>query len=322
MKVKRFFAALLAGAALLTLSGCGLARADAGVSAGEDRLIGALVTTEYLDLFDFESYFNDHAGQFVDGGDIVVENSDAYQRRIYAALTTEILTDEETGEQMEHKKYVFDGIDGMGYFAPRVGDEYGGYIGSHGDKGVTDAHMNIVSTDEEDSIILEGTVYVDMGKLDAEYYVNPVYQCADGAVYVTSGSGYLLSGDHGEGEMFSTTLDATTTIAEDGRTRADSCSVTIHLAAMFAPERIVLLQMDENSGVLSRKEYTPGTLPELLELEAGTAYLVVETHKRDGAGEEAVDRELYQSDTENIGTFYAREDGICQKQWTQLNWTR
>jgi len=322
MKVKQFFAALLAGAALLALPGCSLARTDADASAGEDRLIGVLVTTEYLDLFDFEEYYSDHESRFVDGGTVMVENSDTYQGRIYATLTTENLTNEETGEQVTRQAYVFEGIDGIGYFAPTMEDEEGIYTRSNGDEGISDAHMDVSFTDEGQSLSLEGTVYVEPGKGNTEYYVNPVYQCADGAVYVTSGSGYLLSGDHGEGEVFSTTLDANTTRTEEGKSQKDACTVTLHLAVMFAPERIVLLQMDANAGVVSRRAYTPGALPERLELEAGTAYLVVETHKRDRAGEETVARALYQSDTETIGTFYGREDGICLKQWTQLNWTR
>lgn len=320
MKIKRFFSVFAMGVMLFSLAGCSLARTDVEASAYEDRLIGVLVTTEYLDLFDFERYFNDHAGQFVNGGDVVVESTGGYQERIYAVLTTETLTDRETGEQYEYRNYVFDGISGIGYFAPRIEDEYGGYTGSSLDEGITDGHMDVVCTDEGDSLTLEGTIYVDPGRMDAQYYVNPVYQCADGAVYVTSGSGYMLSGDHGEGEVFSTTLDASTTASENGTVQTVSCSVTLHLAVMFPPEQIVLVQMDGESKVISRREYAPGEVPEVLGLEQDTVYLVVETHKRDTAGEETVGRELYQSDTTSIGTFYAREDGICQEQWTELKW--
>ena len=44
-----------------TASGCTLAVSDAGTDGNGDRLIGAFITSEYLDLYDMEGYLNDHA---------------------------------------------------------------------------------------------------------------------------------------------------------------------------------------------------------------------------------------------------------------------
>ena len=50
-------------AAAMILGGCSLAVPDEGMVAGGDRLIGAFITWEYLDLYDMDAFFQDHAGQ-------------------------------------------------------------------------------------------------------------------------------------------------------------------------------------------------------------------------------------------------------------------
>lgn len=55
------FAILIAG----TMGGCTLAVPYAGKEGSGDRMIGAFITTEYLDLYDMESYLNDHASSLV-----------------------------------------------------------------------------------------------------------------------------------------------------------------------------------------------------------------------------------------------------------------
>ena len=54
---------------VLSLSGCQLARTD--LESTGDRLVGVLVTEEYLDLFDMEAYLNDNLNVFK--GDMVLD---------------------------------------------------------------------------------------------------------------------------------------------------------------------------------------------------------------------------------------------------------
>ena len=78
---KKYFALFLALA--LLLSGCSLAREDAPEETGTDpgdKLIGAFVTTEHLDLFDFEAYLNDHLNEVLDGG-VIEGDTSAYKNR-------------------------------------------------------------------------------------------------------------------------------------------------------------------------------------------------------------------------------------------------
>lgn len=74
---------------LCALTGSQLAQENAGTNIYEDRLVGVLVTTEYLDLFDFENYLGDNIKGF-SGGEIVVDgDTQKYQGRLYATQRQE-----------------------------------------------------------------------------------------------------------------------------------------------------------------------------------------------------------------------------------------
>ena len=58
----------------------------------KDRLIGIFVTTEYLDLFDFEGYLNENMNKVLSGGEISQADSAKYEGRLYADLVEKTLT--------------------------------------------------------------------------------------------------------------------------------------------------------------------------------------------------------------------------------------
>lgn len=322
MKIKRYIAAILAALSIFALTGCQLAREDAGENISEDRLIGVLVTNEYLDLFDVEGYLNNNIKSH-SGGEIRMEgNVEQYQGRLYAVLKDQILTNEETGEEQVTQQFVFEGVEGISYFAayvPATADSES-FFTSGSDEAITDGHMGLYYGEEEDKTTLEGTIYVTPNHSDRTCYINPVYQSADGRVFAMSGSGFSVSGVHDEGSAYSQTLDETTTITENGTTKKVSISIKISVAVMLPPEKIVIMQMGKDSAVLSRHEYTPGEVPETLTLETGTAYIIAETYKHDLTDKVIVTRDLLSEKDEILSTFFAREDGVCEKAWTQLIW--
>ena len=57
-----------------TASGCTLAVPEAGTDGNGDRLIGAFITSEYLDLYDMEGYLNDHAASLMNNSSITIGN--------------------------------------------------------------------------------------------------------------------------------------------------------------------------------------------------------------------------------------------------------
>ncbi|MEG2037887.1 MAG: hypothetical protein RRZ93_07845, partial [Ruthenibacterium sp.] len=119
MTIKRLTAGLLAALALSVLTGCQLAREDGG-EVGGDRLIGLFVTREHLDLFDLEGYLNHNVSGFSGGELQLGGNSAAYEGRLYATLRERTLTDGESGRELVEEIFVFDGVEGISYFAARM----------------------------------------------------------------------------------------------------------------------------------------------------------------------------------------------------------
>ena len=325
MKKRRIFAAVAMGVMVFSLTSCSLARPqETQVETGEaDRLIGVLITTEYLDLFDMEGYLEDHLEQVAQGGEISAQDSAAYQNRLYATLTTSTITNQETGETEELEEYVFEGIEGWAYLAPSLTDEEGNRIGTSSsvDDVFADTNMHVTTTDEGEILELEATLYVTGVEQGQSYYINPVFQSADGAVYALGGDGMLVSQPaEQEGEYWSYTLDHSTTTQMNGETETDQVSILVRLSVLFLPREIVVVQMDEQHNILAQDAYEPGAMPETLETEPGCAYLLVETRKEDPAGQEIISRQLISPQEEEIQSFYSREDGICLSQWTQIEW--
>ena len=306
---KRGYAlAVCTGLLLSACAGCRLARPDAAQTPEPDRLIGVYATEEYLDLFDYDAYFDDNAGKLAQTGETVISPQDgnAYGGRIWAV-------------QEDNGDWVFADLEGMGFYAYRYENGAEAGVASHLDEGLTAGGMHVTSADEGESVELEATIYhVPGGRV--RYHFNPVYQTPDGAVYLTAGTGIYLEGT-GEGEASTQTIsDAVTTAGPGGKSTATGCSAAVTVEIMYAPSEIVILQMDEDGGVLARDSYDPGQVPESLTPAAECAYLVAETHKTGPAGD-IVTRQLADAGTECLSTFRAREDGVCVKQDTALLWT-
>ena len=332
MKLKRILTMCLAAVLLLTASGCQLAKEDLGADeTSPDRLIGVFATEEYLDLFDIEGYLNDNLDKINVGGNTVIDgDQSAYEGRLYATLTKQTLTSEETGETREHYEYVFEGVEGYRFFLPTITDPKTGesYNSTNNDDAISDVQVALKYGDEE-NITLEGTIYYPITMDNGSYnldavYINPVYQSADGSVYAKAGSGSSSSGNVGTGGKFTHTLSESMTVtSEDGTEKTISASIIFSVASMFAPEKIAVVQFDADSAIVSRTEYEPGTLPETLIVEETTEYIIVETQAKDENGEPVVSREMYSSDdssTTSFTTFYCREDGICVQKYTNLDW--
>ena len=193
MRIKRSACALLCLClcAAMALSGCRLARED-GQGQASDRLIGVLITAEWLDLFDADAWLQDNVdtGAWLQngGGGVIVADGDtsAYQGRLYAELTERTLTNEETGETLTGQEYRFPDTEGLVCIVPRILPENGeDYLSAVADD-AAECSVHLAYTDDGDEINLDVTVYLtvngDPDEIHAAY-INPVYQAADGSVY-------------------------------------------------------------------------------------------------------------------------------------------
>ena len=234
-------AILTAIAALLC--GCSLARSDMDASAASrDRLIGVYITTEYIDLFDLEGYIGANASA-LSGGSIGEADAAQYNGRLYAELVDE--------------RYVFPGVDGFAFFMATTEHEYGTSYSNYTDEGVCGGKIAVNTNDNEDSsgeaLELECTIYGITGRNDRHViYTNPVYQTADGEVYLTSGHGISTSGV-GAGALVSQKLtDSTTLVCMEKRFQQNRFSSTSRITRKPMPPKIISALVTRLSSTSSR----------------------------------------------------------------------
>lgn len=290
-------------------------------NASKDRLIGVFITTEYLDLFDSERYVKDNADKVLSGGEIGSSDRARYQGRLYAKLVDEPYTDPETGETATTKKFVFDGIEGISYFAARYTDESGTqYLGAGDDDAISDAHTGLHYTDAGDGIDMKGTIYVSASKGSDVFYCNPVYQTAAGEVYLVSGQGVSYGGELSAGMSGSQALKEEQTVTIDGKSETVSSSIEVSICFMDTPIGTSILQFDRDGSIVAREDYAAGALPAEITANPDTEYIIAETRMSSADGKETVTRELFRQDDESLYAFSCREDGICIKQYCSIAW--
>ena len=288
---------------------------SAQASAASDRLVGVFITNEYLDLFDADRFLNDNVDRLIEGGEISESESAKYQGRLYASPVETVHTNEETGETLTSKEYVFNGVDGIRFFAPHIQDESDPYWSAYVDEGITDGKTNFQSTDEGESVSLKGTIFVASRSNSGHFYFNPVYQTANGDVYAVSGDGISRDGTSTPGTSWSTKVseDQESSFGDTDTSSGTEAEITV--CVMNEPTRIALLQFNGKNELSERTEYLPGTLPERIDVLADTQYLIMETTSSEG-----LSRTLFQREDDFAYAFYCRSDGICVKQECEIGW--
>lgn len=318
------FAVVLAGALALGSTGLvSLARTEGSeeeTAAQKDRLVGILVTKEYLDLFDMESYLEDNIDQLMKDGTVSVEESAQYNERLYATLVDRTHTNEETGEKGTHAEFVFEGVEGFLYYEAKVEREGESYYTSGGDEAFSDGHLGITVNDAGESIDMKCTIYTSTsGALNCLYY-NPVYQSADGSVYAVTGNGHSYGGELTEGMCSTVTLEENNSVTLDGETAEYGTRIEISHMFMYPPEKIIVTQMNGANQMVESHKYEPGKVPKELDVREETEYIIVETVKTDHQKKKIRTREMYEREDNYISTFYCREDDVCVKQEIRVNW--
>ena len=307
MKYKWILAVCLA--ALLPLSGCQLAQEEAAQAPQEDRLIGALITTEYLDLFDFDSYFQDNLDTVLSGGGAIEGDTSQYEGQLHATLAN-------PGAEDEPPDYVFEGVEGWWFYSAYSAEENCTYSSSS----PISTSVHYFSGDEEDRQEVTATIYLSIDSSSHNYYTNPIYQSADGSIYAVSGSGFGFESPTSTGTLFSTNLDSSVTTTENGVSKTESSSVTVEFEVVYPAEELTVVQMDSENRVLTQDTYSTEELPQSITPEKAAAYLLFETPTVDENGEPIVSYQLYDRTTEYGSAFSPQKDGTCLKESIELIW--
>lgn len=254
----------------LMLPGCSLLREE-GEPADADRLVGVYITENYIDSFDFEAYVQDNASSLSGGsGEISREDAAKYTRRIYAEIT-----DGKTSFPIE----------GIAFIAARYEKDGESYTGSdYGDK-LADVHLSINVSDDMETTVLTGKLFADSGAGHMSAYCNPVYQQADGRVYLVPGEG--VSANMGS---MTHSLSESCESAKKGE-RGYGMDITLEVEGRRPSEKLAVLLYSADGALLNRTEYAPEEMPEEISA-AGAAWAVFEDYTADYSGEPQVIRQL------------------------------
>lgn len=267
--MKKLAIALILALAL-SLPGCSLLREDSEPSE-TDRLVGVYITESYIDTFDFEAYFQDNASSLSGGGEISHEDTEKYSQRIYAEVV-----DGKTSFP----------IVGVPLIAARYEKDGESYTGSDcGDK-LADVHLSINNSDDMVTTVLTGEIFTDSGSGRVTAYCNPVYQQADGRIYLVPGEG--MTADSGGSMVFS--LSDSRESAVEGE-QGYGMEITLTATGRYPSDKLAVLLYSADGELMGRTEYAPEDMPEEIAAD-GAAWAVFEDYTRDFLGEPQVIRRL------------------------------
>lgn len=310
----------------ICMTGCQLAKPDAGETiddpAKRDRLVGVLVSDEYVDLYDTDAWLEDNLDEMLKGGTVTADPNDAnkYRRRLYASKVERPLYDENGKQTSSAVDFVFEGINAVMCYCATVYKENGEiYHTSYADPGMVLTKNHIRTTDEGTFVEMEGTVYVAADGNDVIYQILPIYQTAEGELFLVQGDSISLNTSVEGMSMTYTYSETTETGDTSGEKTADGSTMKVSVEVVNRPFKVAVSQLDTESRLLSRVEYPAGKVPEKLVPETDTAYIIVETFK-EGTEGETVERQMVGREDVNFRTMIAGENEICEQVYTSIQW--
>ena len=320
-KAKCQFAKYLAAASAIlmagTMGGCTLAISDAGTEGKGDRLIGAFITTEYLDLYDIEGYLNDHASSLVNNSSITLGNDSRYEGKLLADV------DKGDTDSIYEWKISFGNMEGQYMLMPVSADKNGEqYIGNLCSDGINEPYLHSNVSDDGEEQELSGTIFEIADGMEKIWYVNPVYQTKKGEIYAITGNGYSNGGHESEGSTMAASISGESTITENGKSQKEASKVTVQFTSMYKPVKTIICQMNDSNQILKCDEYQPTEVPDTLKVESDTAYIIVETKKETPTGKAVTSRSILDLNAEKeelyLEAWYPLDDGLIGKKDVEI----
>lgn len=284
-----------------------------------DLIIGFFLTTEHLDLFDMEAYLEDN---FVTATDFITtkiepESTSDYEGRIYAKLVDKSFVDEETGNYIETKEYVFEDIEGYPFFDCVIPDENGEYTSLLSDPIFCNVSSHINTSDTGRANKIEATIYYS-GDYTV-FYVNPVFQSEDGSVYLMSGLGIATAGET-EGSKMSKSLKDEVTVNMGDKVMKNSSEAILNIEIVNPIKEITLSQMNGKNECIKTETFAPGEVPEEYTAEKDAEYFILESKTVDKEGKLNSDRKIIDKNEDYFDTFQTLPDGMHTQFSTKVNW--
>lgn len=308
---KKTVAISLVFAILVSLCGCQLAQPESGNHTEADRLVGVFITTEYLDLNDADAYRDEYlknnAGSISDGDTIILDSKE-HLGRVYATFVEEPYQDAD-GEYHFSNNYEFSGLEGISLATYQIQSGEESYYTSSVGEGICDVHMK--SGGENQGI--SGTIWMAKNSGEVIYYMNPIYQTADGRVYLVPGSGLHISSD--VGGRASQKIEEKVTATENGEAYSYTFSAEVFIDFADPAETVTILQMNKQDEEVKRETFLADNLPKQFVPGDNTAYLIVISESSNG-----VHRQINQPNEDKIEVFVQFGEQICIKDYIFVEW--
>ena len=287
-----------------------------------DRLIGTVITTEGLNTFDMEAYFNENIDSIVEDENHIVniEDKQNYNNKIYARQVIKEDINED-GEKITHKEYVFDDIDGFWIFDAKIPstETEESYTCLCSEGGISNVKSKIHHTDNgAQEIELTADVYYSYEKWGTVFYMNPVYQESDGDIYCVEGMGYAVSGDKGSIDGTSSgsqTLSDKITVNDNGEKIVYQSKVTINYIPVYVPSNIEFVFMNDDNKAIKEENFKPENVPEKLAIPEGTEYVIVLQKNEEGSIADVIGKNC-----ENAEFIAEDNDEYCSLHSVNLVW--
>lgn len=285
---------------LLAYAGVPLALAEAETKAGEDRLAGIFVTTDYIEPGMPHVDVNAR-------GEIVIKEQ--APDKIYGTVNDR--TDR------NQPPVSFPGLEGFGIYCLQFWEDASQAFSYYWTADNIFAGLNFSALDEED--LVEASFYVKSGTPCA-YYFHPVYQQEDGQAYLLPGSG--ISSDSFDGFRYSYSLSQSVSRNWNGTEETKGYRYSVTVIGADAPGDTELLFISRDGKMLrslSGEELEArfqSDMPQL-EIPADVAYLILRQTKN---GSSEYTHTLFDRGAECLEYMVAAEDRFLHPRNLSLTW--
>lgn len=297
-------------------------------STDKPYLVGMYVTTEPVDGYvDKGGYWS--STSFQSNGTDTFTGKNRNGNKIYAKRVTKTDVEESTGEEIITDEYVFEGIEGYGLYAfkvknPEIQEEE--YTSLSFNSGFCDVTLFSYAVGElsdypgSDDLenLTEATMYIT--KKDVTIYKNPVFQEPDGDVFlVPADMGEYIGGSILGEKITLTTEDVEKKVQNTGITRVFTTKVVLNIVTAAEMKEIRIAEYDVSDKIIASKTYNPSELPDDINVQKDTEYLMVEeVMERDG--KEIVNRKIVDKDDYDFITYETDKNGIYIERCPSVNW--
>lgn len=124
--------------------------------------------------------------------------------------------------------------------------------------------LSITSSNEEECLSMEGTIYVSTLNGPSCFYFNPVYQNDAGDVYVETGNGTSHSGDIVAGMSSTHSLNEESSVTVNGKKKTVRTDIAITVCYIDEPGMTSILQMDQKNNIIQKDTFESGEFPQEL----------------------------------------------------------